>query len=317
MQQAGAFAEGLELAARSPDLILGEEQEIQPRGQLALTWRRFRRHRLALIGLVILGVMVGAAVAAPLVAPYDPNLRDADLAQFGEPAPPSWVHPFGSDNLGRDYLSRTIYGARVSLVVGFVSTTFAILVGAAVGAVGGYAGRWPDMLLMRFADILLAFPPLLFLMAALSTFERRDAWALSLVIATISWMQIARLVRGEFLVLRTREYTEAARAVGASGPSIVVRELLPNAMGPLIVAATLAIPGAILLESTLSFLGFGIQPPTASWGNMLNNAWEQMRASGAWWIGFFPGLMIALTVLSFNFVGDGLRDALDPRSRSE
>ena len=127
----------------------------------------------------------------------------------------------------------------------------------------------------------------------------------------------SELVRGEFLVLRTREYTEAARAVGASGPSIVLRELLPNAMGPLIVAATLAIPGAILLESTLSFLGFGIQPPTASWGNMLNNAWEQMRASGAWWIGFFPGLMIALTVLSFNFVGDGLRDALDPRSRAE
>jgi peptide/nickel transport system permease protein len=173
------------------------------------------------------------------------------------------------------------------------------------------------MLLMRFADVLLAFPPLLFLMAALSTFERRDQWILAFVIATISWMNVARLVRGEFLVLRTREYTEAARAIGASAPSIIVRELLPNAMGPLIVAATLAIPGAILLESTLSFLGFGIQPPTASWGNMLNRAWEQMRASGAWWIGFFPGLMIALTVLSFNFVGDGLRDALDPRSKTE
>jgi peptide/nickel transport system permease protein len=316
MQQAGAFAEALDLTARSPDALLAEE-EVRTHGQLALTWRRFRRHRVALVGLAVLAVMIGAAVAAPLVAPYNPNERNAQLARFGEPAPPSRAHPFGSDNLGRDYLSRTIYGARVSLVVGFVSTAFAIVVGTAVGATGGYVGRWLDMGLMRFADILLAFPPLLFLMAALSTFERRDAWALSLVIATISWMNVARLVRGEFLTLRTREYTEAARAVGASTPSIIVRELLPNAMGPLIVAATLAIPGAILLESTLSFLGFGIQPPTASWGNMLKGAWEPMRSYGAWWVGFFPGLMIALTVLSFNFVGDGLRDALDPRSRSE
>jgi peptide/nickel transport system permease protein len=317
MQQAGAFAEGLDLAARSPEALLREEDEVRTRGQLALTWRRFRRHRLALAGMVVLAVMIGAAIAAPLVAPYDPNAQDRQLARFGEPAPPSWAHPFGSDNLGRDYLSRTIYGARISLVVGFLSTAVAIVVGTLVGASAGYVGRWVDMGLMRFADVLLAFPPLLFLMAALTTFTSRDAWVLSMVIATISWMPVARLVRGEFLTLRTREYTEAARAVGASAPSIIFRELLPNAMGPLIVAATLAIPGAILLESTLSFLGFGIQPPTASWGNMLNRAFEQMRASGAWWIGFFPGLMIALTVLSFNFVGDGLRDALDPRSRSE
>jgi peptide/nickel transport system permease protein len=318
MQQISAVAEGLELAGRAPDAVLAAEEEgARPRGQWALVWRRFRRHRLAVLGLAILAVMIFASLAAPLVAPYDPDKQDRVLARFGQPAAPSWAHPFGSDNLGRDYLSRTIYGSRVSLVVGFVSTAIVIAVGTVLGALAGYAGKWPDTAIMRFSDVFLAFPPLLFLMAALSTVESRSVWTIALANAIIGWMPVARLVRGEFLTLRTREYTEAARAIGASAPSIVFRELLPNAMGPLIVAATLSIPGAILLESTLSFLGFGIQPPTASWGNMLNRAFEQMRASGAWWIGFFPGLMIALTVLSFNFVGDGLRDALDPRSKSE
>lgn len=315
MQQVGMASEAIDLAglAQLPDgdLVASERH----RGQWSLTWRRFRRHKLAVVGLVILAILFIVAIAAPLVAPYNPNFQDRALARFGDPAAPSLRHPFGSDNLGRDYLSRTIYGARVSLMVGFLSTGLAIAVGAVLGAIGGYAGRWIDMLIMRFADVLLAFPPLLFLMAALSTFQSRSVLVLSAVIGVIGWMNVARLVRGEFLSLRTREYTEAARAVGASAPSIIFRELLPNAMGPLIVAATLSIPGAILEESTLSFLGFGIQPPTASWGNMLNRAFQEMRDSGAWWIGFFPGLLIALCVLSFNFVGDGLRDALDPRSR--
>ncbi len=261
--------------------------------------------------------MFATAIFAPVVAPYDPNFQDRELARFGEPAAPSLAHPFSSDNLGRDYLSRVVYGSRVSLTVGFLSTGLAILVGAALGAVAGNAGRWVDGLIMRSAGVLLAFPPLLFLMAALSTFQSRSVGVLSLVIGVVGWMQVARLVRGEFLRLRTREDTEAARAVGASAPSIVLRELLPNALGPLIVAATLAVPGAFLLESTLSFLGFGIQPPTASWGNILNRAFQEMRESGAWWIGVFPGLMIALAVLAFNFVGDGLRDALDPHSPLE
>ena len=318
MQQASVAAEGIGLdrLAREPEGELAVEPG-RRRGQWALTWRRFRRHKPAVIGLVVLALMFAVAVLAPVVAPYDPAKQDRQLARFGEPAPPSWAHPFGSDNLGRDYLSRTIYGARVSLVVGFLSTGLAIAVGAVLGAIAGYAGRWVDTLVMRVADVLLAFPPLLFLMAALSTYESRTVPVLSAVIGVIGWMNVARLVRGEFLTLRTREYTEAARAIGASAPSIIFRELLPNAMGPLIVAATLAIPGAILLESTLSYLGFGIQPPTASWGSMLNRAFQEMRESGAWWIGFFPGLMIALAVLAFNFVGDGLRDALDPRSRLE
>jgi peptide/nickel transport system permease protein len=286
------------------------------RGQWSMFWRRFRRHRLAVVSAVILIVIVLTAALAPVLAPYDPNATNRELARFGEPAAPSLSHPMGSDQLGRDQFSRIIYGARVSLVVGFLATGVAVLFGTIVGAVAGYAGKWVDMLIMRLADVLLAFPPLLFLMATLAS-VKATVVSIGLVIAVISWMNVARLVRGEFLVLRQREYTEAARAVGASAPSIIFRELLPNALGPIIVAASLSIPGAILTESTLSFLGFGIQPPTASWGNMLQGAFGEMRDFGAWWMGFFPGFMIALTVLSFNFLGDGLRDALDPRTRPD
>jgi peptide/nickel transport system permease protein len=286
------------------------------RGQWHMFWRRFRRHRLAVVSAVILAFIFTVAALAPIVAPYDPNKTDTQLARFGEPAPPSWSHPFGSDQLGRDQLSRIIYGARVSLVVGFLATGVAIIVGTISGAVAGYAGRGVDMLVMRLADVMLAFPPLLFLMAALASVNKTIV-SIALVISIVSWMNVARLVRGEFLVLRQREYTEAARAVGASAPSIIFRELLPNALGPIIVAASLGIPGTILTESTLSFLGFGLQPPTASWGNMLQNSFSMMRDFGAWWMIVFPGFMIALTVLSFNFLGDGLRDALDPRTRPD
>jgi len=286
------------------------------RGQWQMFWRRFRRHRLAVISAGILAVIFVVAALAPIAAPYDPDATNRELARFGEPAAPSLSHPMGSDQLGRDQFSRIIYGARVSLVVGFLATGVAIVVGTVAGAVAGYAGRWVDMLIMRMADVLLAFPPLLFLMATLASVKATIV-SIALVIAVISWMNVARLVRGEFLVLRQREYTEAARAVGASAPSIIFRELMPNALGPIIVAASLGIPGTILTESTLSFLGFGLQPPTASWGNMLQNAFGEMRDYGAWWMGFFPGFMIALTVLSFNFLGDGLRDALDPRTRPD
>jgi peptide/nickel transport system permease protein len=292
------------------------DAEAPPLGQWALFWRRFKRHKLAFGSAVFLIALFIVAAFAPIFAPYDPNKTDLQLARFGEPAPPSLSHPMGSDNLGRDQLSRIIYGARVSLVVGFLATGVAILVGTIFGAVAGYLGGWSDMAIMRAADVLLAFPPLLFLFAALSSIRPSIA-AIALLIAVISWMNVARLVRGEFLVLRAKEYTEAARAIGASSHSIIFRELLPNSMGPIIVAASLGIPATILTETTLSFLGFGIQPPTASWGNMLQGAFGEMRDYGAWWVGVFPGLMIALTVLTFNFLGDGLRDALDPRSRIE
>ncbi|MDQ3548476.1 MAG: ABC transporter permease [Chloroflexota bacterium] len=304
-------------SAASPRLAEQARVSDEPhRGQWQMFWRRFRRHKLAVISAGVLAVIFVVAALAPIAAPYDPDATNRELARFGEPASPSFSHPMGSDQLGRDQLSRVIYGARVSLVVGFLATGVAIVVGTIAGAVAGYAGRWVDMLIMRMADVLLAFPPLLFLMATLASVEATIV-SIALVIAVISWMNVARLVRGEFLVLRQREYTEAARAVGATAPSIIFRELMPNALGPIIVAASLGIPGTILTESTLSFLGFGLQPPTASWGNMLQSAFGEMRDYGAWWMGFFPGFMIALTVLSFNFLGDGLRDALDPRTRPD
>ena len=297
--------------------LAGIEQSATDRARtpLAITWRRFRRHRLAFASAIFLVLVVMTAILAPWITPYDPNAIDLQLAQFGRPAPPSLSHPFGSAQVGRDWLSRVIYGSRVSLVVGFLATGVAVVIGVILGAIGGYSGRWTDMAIMRLADILLAFPPLLFLMGMLATPEDRTVVRIAVLIGAIGWMNVARLVRGEFLTLRTREYAEAARAIGLSTPSIIFRELLPNAFGPVIVAMTLSVPAAILTESTLSFLGFGIQPPTASWGNMLQEAFNAMRDFRAWWIGLFPGLMIALTVLAFNFVGDGLRDALDPRAR--
>jgi peptide/nickel transport system permease protein len=280
----------------------------------SLFWRRFRRHRLAFASGIFLALLFAVAILGPWITPYDPDATNLTLAKFGRPAGPSIEHPMGTDQLGRDWLSRLVAGSRVSLTVGFLATGVAIGVGTVLGAIAGYAGRWTDMLIMRLADMLLAFPPLLFLMGMLVGFSRPSATVIAIVIGVIGWMNVSRLVRGEFLTLRTRDFAIAARAIGASKPSIIFRHLLPNAISPIIVAATLSIPAAILTESTLSFLGFGIQPPTASWGNMLQIAFVQMRDNEAWWIGFYPGLFIALTVLAFNFVGDGLRDALDPRS---
>ncbi len=310
-----ANADSTLIGASDPSLI-----DDRARGQLQIIWQRFRKHKLAVVSAIYLVLVILTAIFAPVIAPHDPYANDLQLARFGEPASPSLAHPFGSDQLGRDQLSRIIYGARVSLMVGFVATGLAIVAGTLLGAVAGYVGKWTDMFIMRFADVLLAFPPLLFSMAALASFDgnSRGIVHIAVVLGIIGWMNVARLVRGEFLVLRTREYTEAARAVGASGSSIIVRELLPNAVGPIIVAATLGIPAAILTESALSFLGFGIQPPQPSWGNMISgsgsNTFAMMRDFNAWWMGLFPGLAIATTVLAFNFFGDGLRDALDPRT---
>ncbi len=301
-------------AQRADALTWGNESLTRVRSPRAMVWQRFKRHRLALISAVFLVVLFLIAIFAPWIMPYNPNTTNLTLAKFGRPASPSLAHPMGTDQLGRDWISRLIIGSRVSLTVGFLATGVAIGVGTIVGAVAGYAGRWTDMLIMRLADMLLAFPPLLFLMGMLIGFRRPSVTVIAVVIGVIGWMNVSRLVRGEFLTLRTRDYALAARSIGVSTPKIIFRHLLPNAMSPIIVAATLSIPAAILTESTLSFLGFGIQPPTASWGNMLQIAFVQMRDNSAWWIGFYPGLMIALTVLAFNFVGDGLRDALDPRS---
>jgi peptide/nickel transport system permease protein len=216
----------------------------------------------------------------------------------------------GADELGRDLLSRLLYAGRVSLSVGLVTALIAVVIGSVLGALAGYYGGTIDTLIMRFADVLLSIPTI-FVLLALSAFLKATLSTIILIIALNSWMSVARLVRGEILSIKQREFILAARALGASDTRLIFRQLLPNALAPVLVAATLNVATAILTESSLSYLGYGIQPPTASWGNMLNNA--QSYVLYAPWVAVYPGIMITLTVLSFNFAGDGLRDALDPR----
>jgi peptide/nickel transport system permease protein len=271
-------------------------------------WDRFSRNRLACVGLGFLIVLALAAIFAPLVAPYDPNA--IDLLPTGVLQPPSWAHPFGTDELGRDGLSRALFGARISLAVGFIATAVSISLGVLVGATAGMAGGWVDSLLMRSVDILLS-APLFFLIMISQIIFPPSIVTIMIIIGLASWMDVARLTRGEFLNLRSAEFVSAARVVGMDSWRIAWRHVLPNASGPIIVAATLRIAEAIIIESTLSFIGLGIQPPYASLGSMLQKGLT--RLLDAPWMVWFPGLLIALTVLAFNFVGDGIRDALDPK----
>lgn len=285
-------------------------------------WRRLRRHKLAVAGLVVLFLMVSAAVFANQLAPFDPNAID-NVHWQGTPLPPCFQnaaqcggHPLGTDDVGRDMLSRLLFGARISLMVGLFAVLMEIIIGSVLGAISGYYGGWIDWLIMRVTDVFLSIPllPLLLVLTAIVASSSSKA-ALSfgvivLIIGALSWMGVARLVRASFLSLREREFAEAARAVGNNDLRIIFRHLLPNAVAPIVVQGTLDVAGVIVLESTLSFLGFGIQPPTASWGNMLSNA--QANLEIAWWAAVFPGLCILVTVLAINYMGDGLRDALDP-----
>lgn len=275
------------------------------RGQLARILERFRRHRLALAGTAALAVLALAAILAPYTAPYAPDLQDLDARL----APPTLAHPFGTDDLGRDMLSRVMHGARVSLAVGVLAMGVALGVGVLVGALAGYVGGRLDNALMRLVDVALSFPDLLILIL-LAMFFGKSLATVVLVIAALRWMTVARLVRASFLSLREEEFVLAARAIGASPLRIATRHMLVNALAPVIVAATLGTATAIIAESTLSYLGFGIQPPTASWGSMLRTAQDQLFTAP--WTAIYPGLAIFVTVLSLNFVGDGLRDALDP-----
>ncbi len=275
--------------------------------QLAIA--RFMRHKVAVWGLFILTILIIAAVFAPVLAPYDPAA--IDLSAGGEPTPPTFDHPFGTDNLGRDYFSRALYGARVSMAVGFVAMGIAIGTGTLIGAVAGYSGGLVDSLIMRFTDIMICFPSF-FLILIVQTLLKPNILNVMAVIGLTGWMGPARLVRAEVLSVRERDYVLAATALGGSWARILFRHIVPNVLGSVIVAASLRVPSAILAESGLSFLGLGVQPPQASWGNMLQEA--RIYMGSAWWIVFFPGLLIALTVTSFNFVGDGLRDALDPQT---
>ena len=271
-------------------------------------WRAFRRNRLALIGGVVVVVLVVLALLAHWIAPWDPNRPDVRKI-LDEP---SKSHPLGTDQLGRDVLSRMLYGARVSLAVGFVSVGIATLIGIALGAVAGYHGGTVDAMVMRLVDLMLVFPRFFLLLAVLA-FLRPSIWTIMVVIGLTGWMSVARLVRAEFLSLREREFVLWSQSIGASAFRIIWRHILPNAMAPVLVAMTLGIPAAILTESGLSFLGLGVQPPHASWGNILNEGKDAIEIG--WWLSAYPGVAILVTVLSYNLLGEGIRDALDPRLR--
>jgi peptide/nickel transport system permease protein len=271
--------------------------------------RRFLRHRLALAGLVILSVMVILAVFAPLFTRYSPI--ELNLAAMSQP--PSAEHWLGTDTTGRDVWARILYGARVSLSVGLVAVTISTLIGVLIGGLAGYASGWVDMLLMRFTDMVMTFPSLVIIITVAAVLGP-SIYNTMLVIGILTWTGTARLVRGQILSLREQQFVLAARSIGVEPRAIMLRHLLPNVLSSITVAATFGMAFAILQEASLSFLGLGVQSPTPSWGNMLRDAQTLSILEGMPWLWFVPGVMIALAVLSINFIGDGLRDALDPRS---
>lgn len=269
-------------------------------------WRRFLGHRMAIIGVAALGLIVALVVFAPWATPYQPNKQAIrDRLQ-----PPSLAHPMGTDELGRDVFARVLYGGRISLLIGVAAMAVGVSVGTLVGAISGYVGGRVDSAIMRLVEVAISFPSL-FLLLMLASFLGSSLLTIVLVIGLLSWMRVARLVRASFLSLKARDFVLAARTLGCPPARIAFRHLLPNALGPVIVVATIDVSGAILTESALSYLGMGVQPPQATWGNMLRFAQDQM--SVAPWTAIFPGLMIFLVSVTINFIGDGLRDALDPR----
>jgi peptide/nickel transport system permease protein len=290
--------------AHAPDVAAGAARSLR-----ADTWRRFRRHRLALFGLALLTLLVAAVVLGPFLLPYDGERIDFAAKDL----PPSLTHPMGTDELGRDQFSRVLDGGRLTLAVAASAVLVSLVLGVLVGALAGYAGGLVDSALMRGVDVFYSLPALFVVILLVSLF---GPGFLTIVvgIAALTWMNTARLVRASYLTLKEREFVEAARALGVPPLRIALRHILPNALGPVIVTATLGLAIAILIESGLSFLGLGFNPPQATWGGMLQESQRPVISDGHWWRGFFPGLTIFLTVLSANFVGDGLRDALDPRA---
>jgi peptide/nickel transport system permease protein len=293
------------------DLGDGAASEGAGVSQSDLGSRAFLRNPGAVIGLVAIVLLCLLALLTPFLAPFEPNAQGSLTgARF---LPPSGVHLLGTDNLARDVLSRLLYGARISLSIGLVAVGISVTLGTILGAVAGYVGGVVDGVIMRLVDMVLAFPRLVLLIAIVALFQP-SLFVIVTVLALTLWPSTARLVRGEVLSLREREFVVAAEALGYSRRRILLRHLIPNALGPVIVAGTLGVGDTIVLEAGLSFLGLGIQAPTASWGSMVDAG--RVDLLGAWWISTFPGLAIVLTVLAFNLVGDGLRDALDPRVRS-
>jgi len=288
--------------------MIEERRESTEKSQSLFTifWRQFRRNRMAIGGAILVLFFALVAILAPFLATHDPVRSNAR----NRLQPPSREHLLGTDSLGRDMLSRIIYGSRISLRIALLAVALSVSIGVLIGALAGYYGGIIDSLLMRFVDILLAFPSL-FLILTLVALLGPSIWVLIMVMGGLGWTGIARIVRAEFLKLREQDFTEAARALGVGNTRIIFRHLLPNTIAPVIVAITLGIPGVILGESALSFLGLGVLPPQMSWGTLINLGMPFFRT--AWWLPIFPGAAIFLTVLGYNFLGDGLRDALDPR----
>ncbi|QIG48589.1 ABC transporter permease [Nordella sp. HKS 07] len=276
-------------------------------------WKRFSKDRVALFGLAVIVIVVLAALLAPVVAPYDPSEQFFDgLTLEGAPLPPNERFLFGTDTNGRDQLSRLLYGARTSLLIGLVANGIAVLIGTLLGVVAGYTRGFVGAAIMRFTDLMMAFPPLL-LAIALTAILKPGLSIVIVVIALVNWVQIARVIYTETTSLAEREYIEAARALGASGPRILFRHLIPHLVPTIIVYATLGIATTVLLEAMLSFLGRGVQPPTPAWGMMIFES--QSYFLNAPWLVFIPGAAILIVALAFNLAGDGLRDALDPTQR--
>lgn len=278
--------------------------------QFHLVFRRFLSHRLAVAGAVVVVLLLGMALFANILVPKDPLLLDTSkrfIAPFQ-----SWTNLLGTDEVGRDVLSRILYGGRISLIVGITAMFATVVTGLLIGLVAGYFGGKIDNILMRFTDTMLCFPQV-FLLLILAAFIRPNLISIALIIGVSSWMEVARIIRSQIMYIKEQDFIQAARALGASDSRIMFKELLPNSLAPVLVSATLSVANAVLMESYISFLGYGIQAPLASWGNMLTNAQSYFDLAPS--LAIIPGVMITLTVMSFNFLGDGLRDALDPRLR--
>lgn len=273
-------------------------------------FRHLAGNRLALFGGILVFLVFMVAFLAPLIATHGPSEINIRNILMG----PSLGHPFGTDELGRDVLSRMIYGARVSLKVGFMAVGIATIIGVLLGAAAGYYGGYVDSAIMRVVDIMLSIPTIFLVLAVIAILEP-SILNIMIVIGLTSWMEPARLIRAEFISIKEREFVVAARAIGASDGRIIFRHILPNGLSPILVSATMGVGGAILMESALSFLGLGVQPPTPSWGSLLSSGKDNIEI--AWWLSAFPGMAILVTVLGYNLLGEGIRDAMDPRQREE
>jgi ABC-type dipeptide/oligopeptide/nickel transport system permease subunit len=308
------------------ELVEIDGAAIAARSPLQLFWRRLRADRVSMVAVGVILLIAIVAIFAPLIVKIlgvpGPNVQNSTLSDaFGVPDGPSGAHPFGVDTLGRDVLARTLYGARVSLEVGVLATGIAVFVGIVVGMLAGFYRGWVDTVLSRFIDVLLSFPTLLLALGLASACQlgngclggliKPGLTTVVIVIALVSWTYVARIVRGQVLTLREKEFVEASRSLGASNRRIMFREILPNLIAPIIVYASLLIPANILFEAALSFLGVGVNPPTASWGAMIADASSIFDT--AWWYMLFPGVGLLITVLAFNLLGDGLQDALNPK----